>query len=132
MNDLIPFKVSENNFLTSEEFFNEFFENYFIKKSFNLKLINEDFKVKLEETPKKYFVEADLRNFNKKDIKVEYVNKFLVISAENNTKGKSKNYVKQRIPSDNFRRMFYLDNIHEKSIYTNYNNGFLTIVLSKI
>lgn len=132
MNDLIPFKVSENNFLTSEEFFNEFFENYFIRKSFNLKLTNEDFKVKLQETPKKYIVEADLRSFNKNDIEVEYINKFLVISAENNKYVKNKNYVKQGIPLENFRRMFYLDNIDDKSIYTNYNKGFLTIILSKI
>ncbi len=132
MKDSIPFKVSESNFLTSEEFFNEFFQNYFIKKTFTLKLTHEDFKVKLIETKTKYMVEADLRDFHKNDIEIEYINKFLVISAENHKFPKVKKQIKQGISLENFRRMFYLGNIDDKNIHTYYDKGFLTIVLLKV
>ncbi|WP_040214774.1 Hsp20 family protein, partial [Clostridium polynesiense] len=131
MNNFLPFNVSQSNLITSDEFFEEFFQSFFIKKTFSFKMGKSDFKVDLREDLSEYLIEADLPGIDKKNIHVNYINKFLVISAERKSTWKEKKYIKQEKEFGQFRRMFYVDNIQEEKISVYYENGVLNIVLPK-
>lgn len=125
----IPFNVSHNSLLNSEEFFDDFFNSYLVKKTFSLLTAPESFKVDIYKKGSKYIFEADLPGFNKDDIRVEFSHNFLVISAER-TPPKDAEIIQQEKSYGSLRRMFYVDNIYEGSIDIRYYQGLLLIEMT--
>ena len=120
---LVPFKFNngENNRgLTINDMFNDFFNDDMLSK-FNS---SGSFKTDIKETPEEYIVHAELPGVKKEDIKVDYNNNYLTISATRNNESEEK--------KDNYiRREFYISNVNKDSIKAKFDNGVLNIELPK-
>lgn len=81
-----------------------------------------------------YYMEADIPGFNKSDIKVEFENGYLTISAEKEEKSQEedKNYLRKERIYGNFKRRFYFgDKVNEEEIKAEFKDGSLKISLPK-
>ena len=86
---LVPFKFNngENNRgLTINDMFNDFFNDDMLSK-FNS---SGSFKTDIKETPEEYIVHAELPGVKKEDIKIDYNNNYLTISATRNNESEEK------------------------------------------
>ena len=93
---LVPFKFNngENSRgLTINDMFNDFFNDDMLSK-FNS---SGSFKTDIKETPEEYIVHAELPGVKKEDIKIDYNNNYLTISATRNNECEEKkdNYIRR-------------------------------------
>ena len=129
---LVPFKFNngENNRgLTINDMFNDFFNDNMLSK-FNS---NGSFKTDIKETPEEYIVHAELPGVKKEDIKVDYNNNYLTISATRNNESEEKkdNYIRRERSYGSVSRGFYISNVNKDSIKAKFDNGVLNIELPK-
>ncbi|WP_195953579.1 Hsp20/alpha crystallin family protein [Clostridium saudiense] len=129
---LVPFKFNngENNRgLTINDMFNDFFNDNMLSK-FNS---NGSFKTDIKETPEEYIVHAELPGVKKEDIKVDYNNNYLTISATRNNEFEEKkdNYIRRERSYGSVSRGFYISNVNKDSIKAKFDNGVLNIELPK-
>ena len=76
-----------------------------------------------------YYIEADIPGYKKEDIKVEYNNGNINISATR--KEEDKKYLLKERKDNNINRHFYFKNINEELIEAKYEFGVLTISIPK-
>ena len=129
---LVPFKFNngENNRgLTISDMFNDFFNDDMLSK-FNS---SGSFKTDIKETPEEYIVHAELPGVKKEDIKVDYNNNYLTISATRNNESEEKkdNYIRRERSYGSVSRGFYISNVNKDSIKAKFDNGVLNIELPK-
>ena len=129
---LVPFKFNtgENNRgLTINDMFNDFFNDDMLSK-FNS---SGSFKTDIKETPEEYIVHAELPGVKKEDIKVDYNNNHLTISATRNNESEEKkdNYIRRERSYGSVSRGFYISNVNKDSIKAKFDNGVLNIELPK-
>ena len=129
---LVPFKFNngENSRgLTINDMFNDFFNDDMLSK-FNS---NGSFKTDIKETPEEYIVHAELPGVKKEDIKVDYNNNYLTISATRNNESEEKkdNYIRRERSYGSVSRGFYITNVDKNSIKAKFDNGVLNIELPK-
>ena len=129
---LVPFKFNtgENNRgLTINDMFNDFFNDDMLSK-FNS---SGSFKTDIKETPEEYIVHAELPGVKKEDIKVDYNNNYLTISATRNNESEEKkdNYIRRERSYGSVSRGFYISNVNKDSIKAKFDNGVLNIELPK-
>lgn len=93
----------------------------------------KSFKVDVKENEKSYLVHADLPGCKKEDIKVEYKNRNLIITAskEESYDEEKDNYILHERSSGQIYRSFYIDNINEENVTVEFKDGVLTINLPK-
>ncbi|MGN0143653.1 MAG: Hsp20/alpha crystallin family protein [Clostridium sp.] len=141
---IIPFKT--NNSSAKDGYrgnlFDDFFSNDFLAP-IGMDSEMSKFKVDVKETDKKYIVSADLPGVDKKDISVNYKNKYIVITAkreeeheekdEKDEKGEKKehSYLRKEKTYGEFSRSFYFDNIQPDKINAKFENGVLKVELPK-
>ena len=133
---IIPFKTNNSNEKGSYEgsLFDDFFNSDFlapVEMGMNKEM--NQFKTDIKETDKEYLISADLPGVEKKDISVNYKNKYLVISAKRNEEydEKKDNYVRKEKSYGEFSRSFYFDNIEADKINAKFENGVLKVELPK-
>ena len=129
---LVPFKFNngENSRgLTINDMFNDFFIDDMLPK-FNS---SGSFKTDIKETPEEYIVHAELPGVKKEDIKVDYNNNYLTISATRNNESEEKkdNYIRRERSYGSVSRGFYISNVNKDSIKAKFDNGVLNIELPK-
>ena len=129
---LVPFKFNngENNRgLTINDMVNDFFNDDMLSK-FNS---SGSFKTYIKETPEEYIVHAELPGVKKEDIKVDYNNNYLTISATRNNESEEKkdNYIRRERSYGSVSRGFYISNVNKDSIKAKFDNGVLNIELPK-
>ena len=129
---LVPFKFNngENNRgLTINDMFNDFFNDDMLSK-FNS---SGSFKTDIKETPEEYIVHAELPGVKKEDIKIDYNNNYLTISATRNNESEEKkdNYIRRERSYGLVSRVFYISNVNKDSIKAKFDNGVLNIELPK-
>ena len=129
---LVPFKFNtgENNRgLTINDMFNDFFNDDMLSK-FNS---SGSFKTDIKETPEEYIVHAELPGVKKEDIKIDYNNNYLNISATRNNESEEKkdNYIRRERSYGSVSRGFYISNVNKDSIKAKFDNGVLNIELPK-
>ena len=129
---LVAFKFNneENNRgLTINDMFNDFFNDDMLSK-FNS---SGSFKTDIKETPEEYIVHAELPGVKKEDIKVDYNNNYLTISATRNNESEEKkdNYIRRERSYGSVSRGFYISNVNKDSIKAKFDNGVLNIELPK-
>ncbi|WP_426350997.1 Hsp20 family protein [Alloiococcus sp. CFN-8] len=130
MRSLIPFNVSPKNIINCEEFFDDFFNSFFVDKSFKFNYVSDAFSIDLYEDEDQYIIEADLPGIPSEDIQVDYINNFIVIAAfrreleDKRTLQKEKHY-------GELRRMFYIEKIIPEKIKLSYSHGVMTVFLPK-
>lgn len=91
------------------------------------------FHVDVKETENGFVLYADLPGYRKEDIKVEYHNKNLLISAHRDTiieKESDKFIINERTTGE-VLRSFYIDDINEDKVAVQFENGVLRIELPR-
>ena len=133
---IIPFKTNNSNNKGGYvgDLFDDFFNSDFlapVEMGINKEM--NQFKTDIKETDKEYLISADLPGVEKKDISVNYKNKYLVISAKRNEEydEKKDNYVRKEKSYGEFSRSFYFDNIEADKINAKFENGVLKVELPK-
>ena len=129
---LVPFKFNNganSKGLSISDMFNDFFNDDMLSK-FNS---SGSFKTDIKETPEEYIVHAELPGVKKEDIKVDYNNNYLTISATRNNESEEKkdNYIRRERSYGSVSRGFYISNVNKDSIKAKFDNGVLNIELPK-
>ena len=91
------------------------------------------FKTDIKETPEEYIVHAELPGVKKEDIKIDYNNNYLTISATRNNESEEKkdHYIRRERSYGSVSRAFYISNVNKDSIKAKFDNGVLNIELPK-
>lgn len=110
------------------DFFND--DNFFAP----IRSDTHRFRTDIKDTGNEYVIEAELPGFEKEDIKVDYDQNYLTISAkrESLTKEEKENYIRQERHFGEFFRRFFVENIDENKIEATFKNGLLTLTCPKI
>lgn len=113
--------------ITRDPLFGKLFDELYDTKGKH-SLIKSD----IYEKDGKYVIEADVPGFKKEDIKVDYDDGYLTVSAtreeviEENT-----NYIRKERHYGEFSRSYYVGNISEESIKAKFENGTLVVTFPK-
>ncbi len=131
---IIPFKTnnSDVNSGYAGNLFDDFFNSDFLAPvGMNKEAVQ--FKTDITETNNEYIISADLPGVDKKDIRVDYKNKYLIISAKREEKydEKKDSYIRKEKTYGEFSRSFYFDNIQSDKINAKFENGVLKVELPK-
>ncbi len=113
-----------------------FFDNDFLDDIFGLEKSSlGEVKSNLVETDNGYNLKIELPGMDKENIKISYEKNYLTIEAEKkdnvDKSDEKKNYVHKEIYYGSYSRSYYLDNIDQDSIKANYQDGVLTLDLTK-
>lgn len=128
---LIPFNTNNSqNKGSVDNFFDDFFNDSFLapinvqKSKFNTDVIEKD---------NEYEVKAELPGIKKEDIKLDYKNDHLVVSAkrEDEHDEKKDRYVRRECSYGEVSRSFYFDDVDEDKISAKFKNGILKVTLPK-
>ena len=97
----------------------------------NVKPVN--MKCDIYEKDGNYCIEMDLPGYDKKDIDINFDNKYLTItvSKEEEEKDEEKNYIRRERSYGSYKRQFFLGDINEEEIKAEFNNGILKVVVPK-
>lgn len=129
---LIPFRMTRGN-NTTKSSLTDLFDNFFnddFTAAFNG---SNDIKADVRETNEAYLVEAELPGVNKEDLRLDYDNNYLTISAMKNEtfEDRQDNYLRQERHYGQIARSFYFDNVDKTQIQARFQNGVLDIILPK-
>lgn len=129
---LIPFRMTRGNNTTISSL-TDLFDNFFnddFTAAFNG---SNDIKADVRETNEAYLVEAELPGVNKDDLRLDYDNNYLTISAMKNEtfEDRQDNYLRQERHYGQIARSFYFDNVDKNKIQARFQNGVLDIILPK-
>ncbi len=86
-------------------------------------------KTDIIDNESEYILVADLPNFKKEDIKIDYNKGYLTISAIRNSE--ENNYIQKERFYGEYRRSYYIGDIDETGISATYNEGTLRINVPK-
>ncbi len=113
-----------------DQFFNSFFnDDVFV--SFDKINAVSSFLVDVLDGGDKYVVEAELPGVAKEDVKLEYQDQYLTITARRPEVSLDSNYIRRERCGGELKRSFYIDNIVPDKINANFANGILTVTLQK-
>ena len=129
---LIPFRMTRGNNTTISSL-TDLFDNFFnddFTAAFNG---SNDIRADVRETNEAYLVEAELPGVNKDDLRLDYDNNYLTISAMKNEtfEDRQDNYLRQERHYGQIARSFYFDNVDKNQIQARFQNGVLDIILPK-
>lgn len=133
---LIPYR--KNTLSRTEDVFNDFFDSFFNDDFFtpmrNLDNRFGGFKVDVSDQGEKYLIEADLPGMDKENLKIDYENHYLTISAQRSESKEvqENSYIRKERQSGEYRRSFYIDNIQPDGIEATFRNGVLKIEMKKM
>ncbi|MEH7106697.1 Hsp20/alpha crystallin family protein [Bacillus sp. JJ1764] len=131
MNSLFPFKKAKDVSTDMWDSFTDFFsDNFFAPVRSDTHLFRTDIK----DVGDHYVIEAELPGFDKEDIKVEYDQHYLTISAqrESHLKEDKENFIRQERHYGEFVRRFYVKDINEETVEAVFENGILTLNCPKV
>ena len=109
---------------------NYYLNDYF--DMFNMPLNKEYMKTDIYELDNKYYLEIDLPGIKKENIKINYENGYLTISAEKNVLSSGPNtYIRRERFYGEIKRSFYIGIKKDTDLKDKYFNGILTITFPK-
>ncbi|ATO42781.1 Hsp20/alpha crystallin family protein [Loigolactobacillus coryniformis] len=125
-NDLMDFGAGR--------FFNRLAHSFF-DDDFSDLTFNDTMRTDIKESDQAYTATIDLPGVDKKDLKIDYQNNILTVSAKNeqNTDERDENdqLVHRERRYGQFSRQYQLPNVDQDKITAKYNDGVLTITLPK-
>ncbi len=109
---------------------NYYLNDYF--DIFNMPYNKEYMKTDIYEKDNKYILEIDIPGIKKENIKINYENGYLTITAEKNVLSSSPNtYVRRERFYGEIKRSFYIGIKNETDLKAKYTDGILTITFPK-
>ena len=128
---LIPFEnmIMDNANSSLSDIFDTFF-NDDLTNAFSME---NQIKAQVKETDEAYLMEAEIPGVNKEDLRLDYDNNYLTISAMKNEtfEDRQDNYLRQERHYGQIARSFYFDNVEKEKIQAKFQNGLLDIILPK-
>ena len=117
------------NIIPKSFLFDDDFDNFFLPAVKR----NNEMKCDIYEKDGNYCIEMDLPGYDKKDIDINFDNKYLTITAskEEEEKDEEKNYIRRERSYGSYKRQFFLGDINEEEIKAEFNNGILKVVVPK-
>lgn len=111
------------------DFFSDPFDSFFrpFFKEERVYPMNTD----ITETDKAYTLEIDLPGFDKKDIKLDYENGYITVSASRTEKEEEKKSYIRRERSVSSSRSYYIGEVDENNVTAKFEGGVLTITVPK-
>ena len=110
-------------------------KNYYLNDyfdMFSMPFNREYMKTDIYEKENKYYLEIDLPGIRKDDIKINYENGYLTISAEKNVLSANPNtYIRRERFYGEIKRSFYIGIKKETDLNAKYSEGILTISFPK-
>ncbi len=110
-------------------------KNYYLNDYFdifNVPFNKEYMKTDIYEKDSKYILEIDLPGIKKENIKINYENGYLTITAEKNVLSSNPNtYVRRERFYGEIKRSFYIGIKNENDLKAKYTEGILTITFPK-
>lgn len=88
-------------------------------------------KTDIAETDKDYTLEIDLPGYSKDDIKLDFENGYLTVSASQSTKEEDKKNYIRRERSVSASRSYYIGDVDESSIKAKFDSGVLSVIIPK-
>lgn len=116
-----------NNYIS--DFFSDPFDSFF-RPFFKEERVYH-MKTDITETDKAYTLEIDLPGFDKKDIKLDYENGYITVSASRSEKEEEKKSYIRRERSVSSSRSYYIGEVDENSVSAKFEGGVLTITVPK-
>lgn len=109
------------------------FDTFFNDEFTSVFSMEDSIKADVRETDEAYLVQAELPGINKEDVRLDYENNYLTISAHrNNEKEDSKEkYIRKERNYGEVSRSFYVGNIDKEAIKAKFKDGVLEITLQK-
>jgi len=109
---------------------NYYLNDYF--DIFNMPYNKEYMKTDIYEKDNKYILEIDIPGIKKENIKINYENGYLTISAEKNTLSSDPSkYVRRERFYGEIKRSFYIGLKRDTDLKAKYIDGILTIIFPK-
>jgi len=136
MAGLVPFNKNRSGLRSTgfEDFYN-MLDNFF-EDNWNpaRNLMNDTFKLDVQEKDDEYDVEAELPGVKKEEITVEMNESRLMIAIEREekTEEKEKNYIHKERRTSSMQRQIYLRDAQADGIKAKLDNGVLSIQIPKI
>ena len=110
-------------------------KNYYLNDYFDMfgmPYNKEYMKTDIYEKEEKYILEIDLPGIRKENIKINYENGYLTITAEKNVLSSSPNtYIRRERFYGEVKRSFYIGIKKESDLKAKYTDGILTITFPK-
>ena len=136
MAGLIPFNHRKNELSTGNTYGNLFnmMDDFFNDAwPFGRNLMNDTFKVDVQESDTAYTIEADMPGVQKDEIRLSLDDGRLTISMERNeeTNNDKDNYIHRERRYSSMQRALYLADADDESVDASLNDGVLKIVVPK-
>ena len=95
---------------------------------------NNNMKCDIYEKDGDYHIEIDIPGFDKKDIKVEWDNGYLTVTAKKDEEAedKTKNYIRRERSYGKYQRSFYIGDMDSNEIRAKFKHGMLKIIVPKV
>lgn len=125
----LSLRNNSSNYLS--DFFADPFDSFFRPMFVDDRAIA--MKTDISETDKEYTLEVDLPGYDKSDIKLDYENGYLTVSASHSDSDKEegkKSYIRKE-RSVSASRSYYIGEVDENTISAKFEGGVLTIVVPK-
>ena len=94
---------------------------------------SENMKCDIYEKYGNYYIEAEMPGMAKEDVKVEYDNGYLTISAESSSseEEKGKDFIRHERFYGSMERKFYVGEVNDDEISANFKDGILKVQVPK-
>lgn len=94
---------------------------------------SENMKCDIYEKDGSYYIEADMPGIDKKDVKVDFDNGYLTISAETSSSNEEKNkdFIRQERFYGSMSRKFYVGDVNDEEISASFKDGVLKVQVPK-
>ena len=114
----------------------DLFEDIFSDPFFNSKPVAKTMKTDIREKDDAYLVDIDLPGYDKKDIKIEVENGYLIVTAKKDSSSEEKdekgNYIRRERFTGECSRSFYVgEEIEAEDVKASFKNGILTLDIPK-
>ncbi len=114
------------NLITRDPFFGSIFDDFYDTKKSNI------MRTDIYEKEGNYVIEADVPGFKKENVKVDYEDGYLTITAKREeVKEENTNYIKKERYYGEFTRSYYVGNINEDDIKAKFEDGTLKVTFPK-
>lgn len=118
--------------VTKRSLFDEFFDDFLNNNNFQTP--SRVMKSDIYEEGDSYHLDIELPGFTKDDLKIDFDNGYLTVTAEKKDQRdeESKKYIRKERFYGLYKRSYYIGDVSEDSIRAKFDNGVLKVSIKKI
>jgi HSP20 family protein len=118
--------------ITKKSLFDELFDDFLSNNSFQSpsRIMRSD----IYEEGDSYHLDIELPGFGKDDLKIDFDNGYLTVTAEkkDHSDEETKKYIRKERFYGLYKRSYYIGDVSEESIKAKFDNGILKVSIKKI